>query len=34
MLSVRAVKAYYDASLGARGARLLEDYSDRPGYRG
>ncbi len=34
MLEVRAVKAYYDASLGARGARLLEDYSDRPGHRG
>jgi predicted amidohydrolase YtcJ len=34
MLAVRSVKAYYDASLGARGARLLEDYSDRPGHRG
>jgi predicted amidohydrolase YtcJ len=33
-LSVRSVKAYYDASLGARGARLLEDYEDRPGHRG
>ena len=34
MLSVRAVKAYYDGSLGARGARMLDDYSDRPGHRG
>ena len=34
MLQVRAVKAYYDGSLGARGARLLEDYSDRAGHRG
>jgi predicted amidohydrolase YtcJ len=33
-LTVRAVKAYYDAALGSRGARLLEDYSDRPGHRG
>jgi predicted amidohydrolase YtcJ len=34
MLKVRSVKAYYDAALGSRGARLLEDYSDRPGHRG
>ena len=27
-LAVRSVKAYYDAALGSRGARLLEDYSD------
>ena len=33
-LDVRAVKAYYDGALGSRGARLLEDYSDRPGHRG
>jgi predicted amidohydrolase YtcJ len=33
-LVVRAVKGYYDGSLGVRGARLLEPYSDRPGYRG
>ena len=33
-LFVRAVKAYYDGSLGVRGARLIEDYSDRPGHRG
>jgi hypothetical protein len=30
----RSVKAYYDGALGSRGARLLEDYSDRPGHRG
>ena len=34
MLVTRAVKAYYDAALGSRGARLLEDYSDMPGHRG
>jgi predicted amidohydrolase YtcJ len=34
MLTTRSVKAYYDAALGSRGARLLEDYSDRPGHRG
>lgn len=33
-LTVRAVKAYYDAALGSRGARLLEDYADAPGNRG
>jgi len=33
-LITRAVKAYYDAALGSRGARLLEDYSDMPGHRG
>ncbi len=33
-LWVRAVKAYYDGSLGSRGAKLLEDYSDQPGHRG
>lgn len=33
-LTVRSVKAYYDAALGSRGARLLEDYSDQPGHRG
>jgi predicted amidohydrolase YtcJ len=30
----RSVKAFYDAALGSRGARLLDDYSDRPGHRG
>jgi hypothetical protein len=34
MLVTRSVKAYYDAALGSRGARLLEDYSDKPGHRG
>lgn len=34
MLRTRSVKAYYDAALGSRGARLLEDYSDMPGHRG
>ncbi|MBX3706788.1 MAG: amidohydrolase [Pseudomonadales bacterium] len=33
-LVTRSVKAYYDGALGSRGARLLEDYSDRPGHRG
>ena len=33
-LDVRAVKAYYDGALGSRGARLLDEYSDRPGHRG
>ena len=33
-LQVRGVKAYYDGSLGSRGAQLIEDYSDQPGYRG
>jgi hypothetical protein len=34
MLVVRAVKAFADGALGSRGARLLEDYADKPGYRG
>ncbi|MCI0692598.1 amidohydrolase [candidate division KSB1 bacterium] len=34
MLITRAVKAYYDGALGSRGARLLDDYSDKPGHRG
>ncbi len=34
MLVTRAVKAYYDGALGSRGARLLDDYADRPGHRG
>ncbi|HSG89115.1 MAG TPA: amidohydrolase [Pseudomonadales bacterium] len=34
MLVIRAIKGYYDGSLGARGARLLEDYEDMPGHRG
>jgi predicted amidohydrolase YtcJ len=34
MLVVRGVKAFADGALGSRGARLLEDYADRPGHRG
>jgi predicted amidohydrolase YtcJ len=34
MLVTKAVKVYYDGALGSRGARLLEDYSDREGHRG
>jgi len=34
MLSVRSVKAYYDGSLGSRGARLIDDYADQKGHRG
>jgi predicted amidohydrolase YtcJ len=34
LLRVRSVKAYYDAALGSRGARLLADYADLPGHRG
>jgi predicted amidohydrolase YtcJ len=34
MLTVRSVKAYYDGSLGSRGARLIDDYADQKGYRG
>ncbi|MCW8877826.1 MAG: amidohydrolase [Kangiellaceae bacterium] len=33
-LDIRSVKAYYDGALGSRGARLLDDYSDKPGHRG
>lgn len=33
-LDIRSVKAYYDGALGSRGARLLADYSDKPGHRG
>jgi hypothetical protein len=34
MLVTRSVKAYYDGALGSRGAKMLSDYSDRPGHRG
>jgi predicted amidohydrolase YtcJ len=34
MLTTRSVKAFYDGALGSRGARLLDDYADRPGHRG
>ncbi len=33
-LYVKSVKGYYDGSLGARGAKLIEEYSDRPGHHG
>lgn len=33
-LFVQSVKGYYDGSLGARGAKLIEEYSDRPGHFG
>ncbi|HSB61307.1 MAG TPA: amidohydrolase family protein [Vicinamibacteria bacterium] len=33
-LVTRSVKAFYDGALGSRGARLLDDYTDRPGHRG
>jgi hypothetical protein len=33
-LSVRSVKLMADGALGSRGAALLEDYSDRPGWKG
>ena len=32
--SVGGVKLYADGALGSRGAWLLEDYSDRPGFKG
>jgi len=34
MLRTLSVKAFYDAALGSRGARMIEDYSDMPGHRG
>ena len=33
-LVVPAVKVFYDGALGSRGALLLADYSDRPGWKG
>ena len=30
----RSVKAYFDGALGSRGAWLLDDYEDQPGYFG
>ena len=33
-LFVHSVKGYYDGSLGARGAKLVEEYSDMPGQIG
>lgn len=34
MFVVRSLKAYYDGSLGIRGARMIEDYSDKAGHKG
>jgi predicted amidohydrolase YtcJ len=34
MLQIRSVKAYYDASLGSRGAKMIGGYSDMPGESG
>jgi predicted amidohydrolase YtcJ len=33
-LEVRSVKLFADGALGSRGAALLDDYSDQPGWRG
>jgi predicted amidohydrolase YtcJ len=33
-LTTMTVKVFFDGALGSRGARLLDDYSDRPGERG
>ncbi len=33
-LQIRSVKAYYDASLGSRGAKMIAPYSDMPGESG
>lgn len=33
-LQVRNFKAYYDGSLGSRGAKFLEEYSDEKGHTG
>lgn len=34
MLQIRSVKAYYDGSLGSRGAKLIDEYADLPGHHG
>lgn len=34
LLNIRTVKLLADGALGNRGAWLLEDYSDKPGWRG
>jgi len=34
MLVTRSVKGYFDGALGSRGARLLSEYTDKPGHRG
>ena len=33
-INVRSFKVYGDGALGSRGACLLNDYSDKPGYKG
>ncbi len=33
-LTVRAIKQFADGALGSRGAWMLDDYSDMPGWRG
>jgi len=33
-LNVRSLKVYADGALGSRGASLLADYTDRPGWKG
>ncbi len=33
-LNVRSIKLYADGALGSRGACLLSDYSDKPGWKG
>lgn len=32
--TLRSVKLFGDGALGSRGAALLQDYSDRPGWKG
>ncbi|MDN5201460.1 amidohydrolase [Fulvivirgaceae bacterium BMA10] len=34
MLQIRSFKAFYDGSLGSRGAKMIEEYSDSPGHTG
>ncbi|MCC3862143.1 amidohydrolase [Pseudemcibacter aquimaris] len=33
-LFINSVKGYYDGSLGARGAKMIEEYADQPGHHG
>ncbi|HVZ25442.1 MAG TPA: amidohydrolase [Sediminibacterium sp.] len=33
-LFIKGIKVYADGALGSRGACLLQDYSDRPGWKG
>ncbi|MDG1438226.1 MAG: amidohydrolase, partial [Emcibacteraceae bacterium] len=34
MLFINSVKGYYDGSLGARGAKMIEEYTDRENHHG